>query len=76
MKKKYRIYIVEHKSSTVPDGWYLTNYAEYAFTQKGYCHDYDTIDEAEEALISESIYKHSFKEYTIQPIYVNEKDSN
>jgi hypothetical protein len=72
MKKKYRIYLVEHKSSTVPDGWHLTNYSEYFFTQKGYSHDYDSIEGAEEALMTEPIYKDSFREYTIQPVYVNE----
>lgn len=72
MKKKYRIYLVEHKRSTVPDGWHLTDYTEYFFTQKGYGHTYDSLEEAEEALMTEPIYKNSFNTYTIQPIYVNE----
>ena len=76
MKKKYRIYVIESRTSTIPDGWHITNYTEYTFTQKGYKRDYDSFEEAETALMTEPEYQHSTNTYTIQPIYINEKDSN
>lgn len=76
MKKKYRIYTIESRTSTIPDGWHITNYTEYAFTQKGYKRDYDSFEEAETALMTEPEYQYSAATYTIQPIYINEKDSN
>jgi hypothetical protein len=76
MKKKYRIYTIESHTSPVPDGYHITNYTEYAFTQKGYKRDYDSFEEAETALMTEPEYQYSASTYTIQPIYINEKDSN
>ena len=59
MKKKYRIYAIEYSSKTIPDGWNFTNYTEYAFIQKGYHSDYDSYEEAEEALMTKPEYQYS-----------------
>lgn len=72
MKKKYRIYTIESKAMTIPDGYHWTTLTEYAFTQKGYKIDYDTLEEAETALMTEPEYQHSTATYTIQPVYTNE----
>jgi hypothetical protein len=71
MKKKYRIYTIKSQTSTIPDGRHITNYTEYAFTQKGYKRDYDSFEEAETALMTRPEYEYPTATYTIQPIYEN-----